>query len=289
MTDLNMYFKFDDEKANVLANSIYSTKENYETQKSYGDPNRIIIFFTGHGLYYPNTYEQFNEAVVINNKYEWKKIATNPRIAGLAGEMVFVRDIYKIWCIKGINSNINSQDKLAEALKKIVHGRRVTTVGSSAGGYMAILFGILLGADSIYAFSPQVNLHEYHKDHEISEYDNYVNTPDIAKHMDLVPLIRDYKGNLFYWYPARCIEDIRQYDAACTCDNITFFAMDQGEHGSTLWGESIIKTLGLPVDYLNKLCAKYTDNVVKPFTYCKDTSGFIKSLIILLWKKLKTK
>lgn len=287
MTNQNIYMKFTDEKANILANTIYSTKENYEIQKTNGDPNRIIIFFTGHGLYYPNTYEQFNKEVVVKDKYEWKRIAQNPRISGLAGEMVFVRDIYKIWCIRGVNSSINSQDKLVDVLKKIANGRRVTTVGSSAGGYMAILFGVLLNADSIYAFSPQVNLHEYHKDHKIEDYDIYVNTSKIAKYMDLVPLIRGYKGHIFYWYPARCVEDIRQYDAAVPCENISFFAMDQSEHGATLWGESIIRTLELPTGKLNELCDKYANKIVKPATYCKDTSGYIKSLIILLYKRLK--
>lgn len=289
MINQDVYMKFDDEEANLLAHDVYSTYDNYEIQKTCGNPNRVIIFFTGHGLYYPNTYEQFNNQVVIKNKFEWKKIATNPRIAALAGEMIFVRDIYKMWCIKGINSSVNTQDKLAEMLKKIVNGRQVTTVGSSAGGYMAILFGILLGADLIYAFSPQVNLHEYHKDHKIEEYTNYTNKKEILEYMDLVQLIKDYKGNIFYWYPAKCTEDIRQYKAVESCNNVSFFAMDQSEHGATLWGESIIRSLELSASDLNKLSVEYANKIIKPEKYCNDTSGFIKTLSIFCWKRLKTK
>ena len=116
-----------------------------------------------------------------------KKIASNTRASSLAEEIIFVRDIYKIWCINGINVKVDSQDKLAKFLKQIVGNREVITVGSSAGGYMAILFGTLLNASSIYALSPQVNLHEYNKDHTIDHYNDWLETPDILKYMDLKP------------------------------------------------------------------------------------------------------
>ena len=205
----------------------------------------------------------------------------------MAEDIIFVRDIYKVWCINGINSKVNSQDKLAELLKKMVGDREVVTVGSSAGGYMAILFGIILHASSIYALSPQVNLHEYNKDHEIDYYNEWVDDSNVLKYMNLKSYIDKYTGNLFYWYPAKCKEDQRQYNFIKSCENIHFFAMDQSEHGATLWGESIIRTLELKPEKIIDLSEKYAGSLIKPVTYCRESSGFIKATVILFGKAMR--
>lgn len=89
------------------------------------------------------------------------------RLQSSASEFIFVRDVYRNWCIHGIYGEINTQDKLAEYLKEKVGSRQVITVGSSAGGYLAVLYGLTLKAKAIYAFSPQVSLFEYNKEHPI--------------------------------------------------------------------------------------------------------------------------
>lgn len=284
-----MFHKFNDDRANDLVKKIYSEKDNYEIVKTNGRKGRVLIFFTGHGLYYPNTYDSFYKSVVVDNKFEWKKLASNPRVASLAEEIIFVRDVYKVWCINGINATLNSQNKLAEFLKEIVGKREVVTIGSSAGGYMAILFGCYLKAVTIYAFSPQVNLHEYHKDHIIDCYDEYISNSYILNNMDLKPLIESYSGDLLYWYPAKCEEDIRQQASVSTCSNIAFFALDQTEHGATLWGESIIRTLELKTEKIKQLSMKHYGEIVTPMEYCSETSGFVKALGIFIVKKIKNK
>lgn len=85
----------------------------------------------------------------------------------------------------------------------MVGEREVVTVGSTAGGYMAILFGIILRASSIYALLPQVNLHEYNKDHEIDYYNEWVDDANVIKYMSLKSYIDKYTDNLFYWYLAK--------------------------------------------------------------------------------------
>ena len=125
------------------------------------------------GLFFPTTVEEFRKQVVERDKFEWMNLSTNQDIYNSASTIIFVRDVYKNWCINGINANINTQEKLEDYLRQIVGNREVVTVGSSAGGYMAILFGILLKAKTIYSFSPQVNLHTYNIDHPIKYYEEY--------------------------------------------------------------------------------------------------------------------
>ena len=58
----------------------------------------------------------------------------------------------------GINSEINSPERLTEFLKKETKGYRVTALGSSAGGYAAVLYGSLIAAERIYTFNGQFEL-----------------------------------------------------------------------------------------------------------------------------------
>ena len=100
-------------------------------------------------------------------------------------------------------------------------------------------------------------------------------------------IIDKYTGNLFYWYPAKCKEDQRQYNSIKSCENIHFFAMDQSEHGATLWGESIIRTLELKPEKIIDLSEKYAGSLIKPVTYCRESSGFIKATVILFGKAMR--
>ena len=63
--------------------------------------------------------------------------------------------------------------------------------------------------------------------------------------------------------------------------------MDQSEHGATLWGESIIRTLELNQEKIIALSEKYEGKIIKPGTYCKESSGAIKAMIISLGKTIK--
>ena len=74
---------------------------------------------------------------------------------------IFVKDILFSWYFCGIPGHGNTIDKVAESLKKIISTfeySKLITLGYSAGGYAAILFGCLLGAYKVIAFGPQTTL-----------------------------------------------------------------------------------------------------------------------------------
>jgi pimeloyl-ACP methyl ester carboxylesterase len=71
---------------------------------------------------------------------------------------LFVRDPRQSWYHRGLPSHERTLAELAGCLREIVdqHGsERVVVAGNSAGGYAALLFGTLLGADVVLAFAPQ--------------------------------------------------------------------------------------------------------------------------------------
>lgn len=63
--------------------------------------------------------------------------------------------------------------------------------------------------------------------------------------------------------------------------------MDLSEHGATLWGESIIRTLELKPEKIIDLSEKYAGSLIKPVTYCRESIEFIKATVILFGKAMR--
>lgn len=74
---------------------------------------------------------------------------------------IFLRDRKRVWYHEGIPELGNSIDAVADSLRAIIaeqQVQRVVTLGTSAGGYAALLFGYLLNVDRVVAFGPQTAL-----------------------------------------------------------------------------------------------------------------------------------
>ena len=152
MESLKTDFVFQTDSA--LVHAMYE-KENYTVSV---DPNAkdkgiCVLYFSSHDIYYPNTDEVFRKKIVERDSYEWY----GTRIENVY-KHIFIRDIKKQWYLHGINSRINTPEKLLEFLKKECQSYRIITVGSSAGGYAAVLYGSLLGAEKVFCFNGQFNL-----------------------------------------------------------------------------------------------------------------------------------
>lgn len=83
-------------------------------------------------------------------------------LTGRAGvKRLYVRDLRQAWYHRGMPGHGDRLMDVAAALREVVARRRVerlVVVGNSAGGYAALVFGTLLGADVVLAFSPQTTL-----------------------------------------------------------------------------------------------------------------------------------
>jgi pimeloyl-ACP methyl ester carboxylesterase len=74
---------------------------------------------------------------------------------------LYVRDVRQAWYHRGIPGHGDRLMDVAAALRAVVARHRVerlVVVGNSAGGYAALVFGTLLAADVVLAFSPQTVL-----------------------------------------------------------------------------------------------------------------------------------
>jgi esterase/lipase len=110
--------------------------------KIFNGKKKIIISFSGQGNGM-GSLPQF-EFVHFLEKYYNKY------------ERHFYLDKYKKWYHNGIEGISKNIDETLQYLKNIiVHFEEVIFIGSSAGGYAAILFGSLLDVHKIIAFKPQ--------------------------------------------------------------------------------------------------------------------------------------
>ncbi len=79
----------------------------------------------------------------------------------LPANVIYIRDPYDFWYNRGISESLNSIDavrkQLAKDIKRLEPSRTVM-LGTSMGGYAALLFGVLLNVNRIIAVSPQTLL-----------------------------------------------------------------------------------------------------------------------------------
>ncbi len=84
---------------------------------------------------------------------------------GLTGDMpikrLFVRDLQQAWYHRGVRRHGSTISEVAEHLGRLIARQqieRLVVVGTSAGGYAALIFGSLLGADRVLCWGPQTSL-----------------------------------------------------------------------------------------------------------------------------------
>ncbi len=211
-----------------LVLDVYNNADNFLIEYNQEvNSNICAIYFSSNNIYYPNKPEVFEKAIVKGNRYEW----FGTRVT-YARKHIFIRDIQKQWYLTGINANYNTPDKLIQLLKQETEGYTVVTLGSSAGGFAAVLFGSLLAADTIISFNGQFELNSllntstedidpilfrYRKQNKLTEY------------YDIVNFIQQ-PSNIFYFYSNKSKWDCEQKDHAAQ-KKINIISFDTDHHG----------------------------------------------------------
>lgn len=170
----------------------------------------LCHIFSGNSIYYPNNEESFTHNIIEKNRFEW----FGHRFPDSA-KHIFLRDIHKQWYLSGINSKINTPERLFEFLKKETEGYEVICVGSSAGEYAAILYGSLLEAKQVYAFSPQLELNSMlsYSSEEIDPLIFRLKDSYIRKYYDLNSFMNE-STEYYYFCPIKAKWDKLEYEYA---------------------------------------------------------------------------
>lgn len=79
-------------------------------------------------------------------------------LVGLNVKKLYLRDLDKAWFLKGLRGVADGVEKTAEFIQaeaSSLNARHVVFTGYSLGGFAALLYGVLCGADEVHAISPQ--------------------------------------------------------------------------------------------------------------------------------------
>ena len=184
-----------------IVKNAYRSLDNYMIIHNDSNTQEKVcaVYFSGHSIYNPNDENTFKQVIIEKNRFEWYGIRVKN-----ACKHIYIRDIHKQWYLSGINSKLNSPEKLYEFLKQETTGYKVICIGSSAGGYAALLYGSLLHATT-YAFSPRLemlSLDRYSSPEKAPLYFRLKET-DLKNYMDLIPFLKKSTTPLYCFYPTK--------------------------------------------------------------------------------------
>lgn len=273
MDDLRLW-----DSSNLLVEEIYCT-DNYEVI-DYNNGKLCYIFFSSNGLFFPNTISQFQKTVIGSNRYEWKRMATCKEIISKSGRHIFVRDIYKQWYVRGINSTINSVDKMISLLKTLTEGYEVITVGSSAGGYVAALVAAKLSAKVCFDFSGQISLWEVSQTNPFIK--EGIHHEEVKKYYDIAEIIGRSECIYYYFYPQYNECDVKQFARISTYQNVKGFVFREKNHAATMLAGNMRYIICKDYEYMNQLYQYYEGKVISKIVFLFKTVPIIKALRILV-------
>jgi len=190
------------------------------------------VFFSGNGLYYPNTDDVLESVVLENDHYEWANLFFSSGIR--FRRAIFVRDVLKTWYSKGIGPDMPDIDSVIRHLGTIVpQGTETICVGNSAGGYAATLFGIALGARKIFNVSGYAVLDDgICLAPQNPALARARTDPAKSKWFDLGDILAsNTSSDIFYFYPVDCPEDAPQSAVFTRHDRVHAFPFLSSEHG----------------------------------------------------------
>lgn len=212
-------------------------KQNYLIELTEQEEEYTTIYFSSCGIFDGSDIEVFKSKIIEKNTFEFYKTRIKK-----ASKHIFIRDLRHKWYAEGINKEINSIESMLEFLKQETKGSKIITLGSSAGGYAAVLFGILLNAEHIFSFSGQFVIPEVNNNYS-----------------SLIDLISTSNIPIFYLYPNKNIKDIEQFNLVKDFDNVYVLSLKSSAHGVPIVKDTLksiinadVKTLKKMYNYKNK-------------------------------------
>lgn len=269
-----------------IVNTVYQEQNNYliEYDKN-GDKEWCAIYFCSNDIYYPNTKEIFQKRIIDKNFFEWY----NSRIYK-AYKHIFIRDIFKQWYLAGINKNINSPTKLIDFLKEETNGYKVITIGSSAGGYAAILYGSFINTQYILAFNPQFEIESLLKKSSEAINPLLFRIKDERKKFFNLSELTNKRIKIFYFYSNASPWDVEQNNyVRNTHLNIIPITFKSNHHGIPFLKIAIPTVINLNTTQLEKISNKKQNPIlftIRMVGIRKTVMGLYKQ-IIAVYKKRK--
>ena len=232
------------------------------------------VFCSSNNIWYPNTKQAYEENIVLRDRYEWTNFSPSK-----AGKRIYVRDIYKSWYVTGVNKDIDSIDKLVDFIKKISEGLKLICIGSSSGGYLAVLLGCLLDADHVLCFSAQMELNNQWAIDKNGLLKYYKNVSERSCFYNLKPYIEKGSTPIYYIVPINCKQDRYHYNYISSCLNIRSICFRSKHHGVVVSKCNLPKLIDCSKEELESLYNKYAGKTISTLMFSINLVGFRKAFV----------
>jgi len=254
-----------------IVKRFFQDEDNYRIEYSdNGLKDYCIIYFSSNDIYYPNTEIAFKEQFVEKKSFEWYKTRIK-----IGHKHIFIRDIQKQWYLGGINSSLNSPEKLLAFLKKETNSYHVITIGSSAGGFAAITYGQLLNAEKTFSFNGNFELQSKIKSttevHAPLVFRNMRNK-EFEKWFDARNLISNPSA-IFYFQSIKSPKDLLQYNHVRDIP-INIIRFNTSNHGVPF----LKSNLPIVINSEPSVLLQMTGQVLHPITFSIRTVGVFKTI-----------
>lgn len=121
---------------------------------------------------------------------------------------IFLLDEKKMWYLKGFDkttNNVSTSVKLLEKYIDDMNVKKVTCIGTSAGGYAAILYGALLAVDQVIVYGAQTFLDKdtrvkYNDNRWETRIDKIYRFKNLHKYLNLNKYITKAPNTTFHLY-----------------------------------------------------------------------------------------
>ena len=244
----------------------YFEQKNYKVVEYDTNRKRCYIFFSSNGIYYPNQKGAFLRTIY-GDRYEWETLVSLSEIPQVAAKCIYVRDLRRAWYATGINADIDSVDELAEFLRKETTGYEVITVGVSAGGYAAALFGAKINAQIAFAFSAQFSIYEFYNGPSAYFYLNkHLENRAVSQYYNICEAIKDTIP-IAYFYPEENDGDRKQAVLVKDFSNVMSFPVITATHGLELNNKERVRLLQMSVDEIKVLYAENKGKSISAETF----------------------
>jgi hypothetical protein len=131
-------------------------------------------------------------------------------LAGVPVRKLYLRDLDRAWFLRGLRGLTRNVDETATFLRaeaKSIGARRVVLTGYSLGGFAALLYGALIGADEVHAISPQTFISFWRRwrsgDHRWQRYVLPLHFGTTRRYHDLRPLLEGSRTSGLHVHFAR--------------------------------------------------------------------------------------
>ncbi|CAM4099553.1 Alpha/beta hydrolase [Zobellia roscoffensis] len=253
-----------------VVKEVYCQRANYKIvlDESVQDKTTCAIYFSSNDIYFPNKEEVFRKRIVDKDAFEWYGTRINN-----VYKHIFFRDILKQWYLKGVNEELCSIEKVVTFLKTETKGCSIVTLGSSSGGFAAVLFGSLLNAKKVLSFNGQfevkslLNTSNETIDPILFRYRDSA----LVNYYDIKPLI-NLNVDIFYFYSNGSDWDIKQHSHIKDLRGLNIISFKTNHHGIPFVKQALPKVINLDKNQLMLL----TKTVHHPILFSIKMIGLIK-------------